>query len=132
VHDFTPGVLPNRLFWTIAIPDDAFHVGRKRAVLDLHDTPLCDSIFFGNCEGIASQASTRLVWRATTEPIERGEGAGADPNMPGAFSGQLSDATCKGRVSGRHTGFHYRTPGKLDASGFYANFGHLHNGAFLT
>ena len=132
MHDFTPGVLTNGVFWTIAIPDDAFRVRRKRAVLDLHDTPLCDSFFFGNCQGVASQASTRLVWRATTERIERGEGLGADPNTPGAFSGQLSDATCEGKVSGRQTGFDYRTPGKLDASGFYANFGHARNGAFLT
>ena len=132
VHDFTPGVLPNGLFWTIAIPDDAFRVSANKAVLDLRNTPLCDSIFFGNPQGIASEVSSKLTWRATTPPIARGQGAAVDPTSPGAFIGEFSDATCVGTVHGRQTGFNFWTDGKLDATGFYANFGRMRNGAFLS
>ena len=131
VHDFTPGVLPNGLFWTIAIDDNAFRVGPNKAVLDLRNTPLCDSIFFGNPQGIASEVSTKLTWRATSAPIARGSGADADPASPAAFSGELSDARCDGSVHGRQTGFNFWTNGKLDATGFYANFGRERNGVFL-
>lgn len=130
VHDFTPGVLPNGVFWTIAIPDDAFRVSPSRAVLDLDNTPLCDSLFFGNCQGIASQVSTKLTWRATSEPQHRGEGAAADPASAAAFEGHFSDASCRGKVRGRQTGFNFWSS-TLDASGFFAEFGHQRNGAFL-
>ena len=107
VHDFTPGVLPNGLFWTIAIPDNAFHVGANKAMLDLRNTPLCDSIFSGNAQGIASEVSTKLTRRAISSPVARGSGADPDPQTPAAFSGELSDAMCNGSVHGRQTGFNF-------------------------
>ncbi len=115
----------------MAIPDDAFWVSKHRAKLRLRDTPLCDSFVFGSCAGVASVASTTVNWWATTDRQTRGLGAGADPAAPGAFLGEFSDASCEATVSGRQTGFHFSTPSKLDASGFFAEFGTQSNGAFL-
>lgn len=131
VHDYTPGVLPNGVFWTMAIPEDSFHVSRRRARLRLEHLPLCDSLFFGNPVGIASQVSMSVTWRATSGRVDRGEGAAADPTSPAAFDGHFSEATCRGRVSGAETGFCFETAGRLDASGFYAEFGEQANGVFL-
>lgn len=132
VHDFTPGVLPNGVFWTMAIPWNAFEVNKQWARLRLRKLPLCDSFFFGNCQGVASQVSCTVKWRATTDRIARGEGAAAPPEAPGAFSGMLSDADCTATVRGKETGFGFKTVGTLDASGFYANFGEQANGSFLS
>lgn len=131
VHDYQPGVLPNGVFWTMAIPEDAFTVRRRRARLRLDHLPLCDSLFFGNPVGIASQVSLKVDWRATSGRVDRGEGAAVDPASPAAFLGHFSDADCTARVEGAETGFCFETVGKLDASGFFAEFGEQANGAFL-
>lgn len=131
VHDFTPGVLPNGVFWTMAIPVNAFQVGRRRARLRLTDIPLCDSFVFGQCEGVASQVSTTVHWRATAGRVDRGGGAAADPLSPAAFSGSFSDATCEAQVKGNQTGFSFKSSRPLDASGFFAEFGEQSNGVFL-
>lgn len=131
VHDLTPGVLPNGVFWTMAIPMNSFSVSRRRARLRLNDIPLCDSFVFGQCEGVASQVSTTVQWRATSGRVDRGEGAAADPASPGAFSGSFSDASCTANVKGNQTGFSFASSRALDASGFFAEFGEQSNGAFL-
>ena len=115
----------------MAIPESAFHVNRHGATLRLSDIPLCDSFFFGNCQGVASQVSTTVRWHATGSRVDRGEGAGADPESPGAFSGSFSDANCQSTVSGVETGFSFETNGELDASGFFAEFGEQANGVMI-
>lgn len=125
-------MLPNGVFWTMAIPDDAFKVSRRRARLQLDHLPLSDSLFFGNSVGIASQVSMSLTWRATGGRVDRGEGGTVDPASPGAFKGRFSDATCAGKVDGAQTGFSFETKGKLDASGFFAEFGTQSNGVYLS
>lgn len=131
VHDFTPGVLPNGVFWTTAIHPNSFVVRKHSAQLNLRDLPLCDTFVFGNCEGVSSSVSCWVQWKATTGRKRRGEGAAAPADSPGAFKGSLSDASCTATVSGRQTGFGFWTVDKLDASGFYANFGEQRNGIWL-
>lgn len=131
VHDFTPGVLPNGVFWTMAIPMNAFDVYRGRARLRLADIPLCDSFVFGQCSGVASQVSVNVQWNAISGRVDRGAGAAADPLTPAAFAGSFSDATCEAVVKGNQTGFSFRSPRPLDASGFFAEFGEQANGVFL-
>ncbi|MGI9623570.1 MAG: hypothetical protein ACR2PK_12100 [Acidimicrobiales bacterium] len=131
VHDLTPGVLPNGVFWTSAIPVNSFHVGPNRAQLRLRRLPVCDSFFFGSGEGVSAQVSCNVKWEATTNRQDRGEGSSAAPDTPGAFTGKFSDANCTARVRGRETGFAFKPNDPLDASGFYANFGEQRNGVFL-
>lgn len=131
VHDLTPGVLANGLFWTIAIPDDAFVVYKNSAHLKLKNLPLCDAFFFGNAEGVASQVSCSVQWHAESKPQERGLGKSVPPTDQGAFLGKFADASCTATVRGGHTGFKFSSVGKLDASGFFAEFGSEKNGSFL-
>jgi len=125
-------VLPNGVFWTMAIPDDAFTVRRRRARLRLDHLPLSDSLFFGNCQGIASQVSMSVTWRATGGRVDRGEGGAVDPTSPGAFSGRFSDSSCSAKVSGRQTGFCFETKGRLEETGYFAEFGEQANGVYLS
>ena len=77
VHDLSAGTLPNGLFWTAQIPSHAFQVSRDGQVarLTLRAQPLVDTFVFGGPLAIAAQVNIDLLWRATSEPIERGEGA---------------------------------------------------------
>jgi hypothetical protein len=116
----------------MAIPESSFVVSRRSAKLHLEHLPLSDSFFFGNCQGVASQVSTTVTWRATgRRPHERGQGGAVEPTSPAAFVGRFSDATCEATVSGNQTGFCFETKGVLDASGFFAEFGEQANGVFM-
>jgi len=133
VHDFSPGTLPNGLFWTAQLPPDAFDVrdNGRSARLRLREQPLVDTFTLGGPLGIAAQVSLDVMWSATSEPIARGEGTAADPTSPAAFSGDFAEASCSGRVSGFETGFAFATS-TLTATDFFAEMGQERNGSFLS
>jgi hypothetical protein len=133
VHDLSPGTLPNGLFWTTQLPQDAFNVhddGRV-ARLRLREQPLVDTFVFGGSLAIAAQVNIDVLWRATSDPVERGAGKGVDPTSPAAFTGHFAEASCSSRVSGVETGFSFKT-GELTADAFFAEMGRERNGVFLS
>ena len=133
VHDLSPGTLPNGLFWTMQLPQDAFEVHRDGRVarLRLRALPLVDTFVFGGSLAIAAQVNIDVLWRATSDPVERGAGTGVPPTSPAAFSGHFAEASCSGRVSGVETGFSFTT-GELTAEAFFAEMGRERNGSFLS
>jgi hypothetical protein len=133
VHDLSPGTLPNGLFWTMQLPQDAFEVHRDGRVarLRLRVLPLVDTFVFGGSLAIAAQVNIDVLWRATSDPVERGKGAAVDPKSPAAFTGHFAEASCSGRVSGVETGFSFKT-GELTADAFFAEMGRERNGVFLS
>jgi hypothetical protein len=132
VHDMTPGILPNGLFWTAQIPGHAFNLSRDGQVarLRLRTQPLVDTFVFGGSLAIAAQVNLDVRWRATSEPIERGKGAEVEPTSPAAFIGHFAEASCTGKVSGFETGFSFKA-GELTAADFFAELGTERNGVFL-
>jgi hypothetical protein len=132
VHDLNAGTLPNGLLWTAQLPNNAFEVGRGGQVarLTLRAQPLVDNFQFQGPLAIAAQVSLDVRWRATSEPIERGEGAAVDPKSPAAFTGHFAEASCSGRASGFETGFSFKT-NELTAADFFAEMGRERNGVFL-
>jgi hypothetical protein len=133
VHDLSPGTLPNGLFWTMELPQDAFDVHRDDRVarLRLRALPLVDTFVFGGSLAIAAQVDIDVRWRATSDPITRGKGADVDPTSPAAFIGHFAEASCSGRVSGVETGFSFKT-GEITADAFFAEMGLERNGVFLS
>jgi hypothetical protein len=132
VHDLGPGILPSGLFWTMQLPAHAFDVfidGRV-AKLKLRTHPLVDTFVLGGPLAIAAQVDIDVFWTATSEPIERGEGAAADPVSPAAFTGHFAEAFCSGRVRGVETSFSFET-NVLTATDFFAEIGRERNGVFL-
>jgi len=132
VHDLSPGTLPNGLFWTAQLPQEAFEVRHDGRVarLRLRELPLVDTIVFAGSLAIAAQVDIDVLWRATSAPVERGAGRGVDPRSPAAFTGHFAEATCRGRVSGVETGFAFHT-GEITADAFFAEMGRERNGVFL-
>lgn len=133
VHDVTPGILANELFWTAQLPPGAFQVrdGGRLATLRLDAQPLVDTVTFGGDLHIASQVDVDVVWRATGEPTARGEGADAEPTSPAAFEGEFAEADSAGAVRGTQTGFSFSSE-RLDADAFFAEMGRERNGTFLS
>jgi hypothetical protein len=132
VSDLQPGILPNGLFWTAQIPDNAFQVSPDGQVasLTLRAQPLVESFVFGGPLAIAAQVNIDLLWQATSEPVERGEGAAVEPTSPAAFIGRFAEALCTGTVSGVQTGFSFKTD-ELTSADFFAELGPERNGVFL-
>jgi hypothetical protein len=132
VHDLSAGFLPNGLMWTAQIPSNAFHVSHDGQVarLTLRAQPLVDTFVFGGPLAIAAQVNIDLLWQATSEPIERGQGAAVEPTSPAAFIGHFAEARCTGTVSGFETGFSFKT-GELTSADFFAELGTERNGVFL-
>jgi hypothetical protein len=133
VHDFSPGTLPNGLFWTAQLPQSAFdvHDDGRIARLRLQEQPLVDTFVFAGPLAISAQVNIDVLWRATSDPITRGKGAEVDPTWPAAFTGHFAEASCIGSVSGVETGFSFKT-GELTADGFFAEMGRERNGGFLS
>ncbi len=132
MHDFNPGIAQNGLFWTMEVPSDSFRVSRggRRARFRIRNLPVPDTFFFANNVSVAAEVDIDVTWRATSEPIERGNGTTVPSDAPDAYRGELRDATCRGRAAGRETGFTMKT-GRLTEEGFLAWMGHTRNGVFL-
>ena len=127
-----PGTQPNGLFWTTQIPRAALvHNGSSFARLRLRTQPLVDTFVFGGSLAISASADIDVVWRATGEPVERGEGAAADPTSPAAFAGRFAEARCVGTASAVETGVSFET-GELTTDAFFAELGTEQNGIFLS
>jgi len=133
VHDMTPGILPNGLFWTTQLPNDAFevHDNGRVARLRRQEQPLVETFQFGGSLAIAAQVNIDVLWHATSAPVQRGTGASANPTSPEAFTGQFAEARCTGRVSGIETGFSFKTS-QLTTADFFAEMGQEQNGVFLS
>ncbi|HEY7492141.1 MAG TPA: hypothetical protein VIH59_13670 [Candidatus Tectomicrobia bacterium] len=132
VHDFSPGTLPNGLFWVAQLPQNAFKVrdGGRRARLRLRAQPLVDTFTLGGPLAIAAQVDLEVTWVATGEAMARGKGAAVQPTSPAAFSGDFAEARCRGKVRGVEIGFAFAT-GTLTATDFFAEIGPERNGIFL-
>ena len=132
VHDFNPGILPNGLFWTMSIPRHSFRVFRngQHAWLRVRNLPMPDTFQFGNNVSVAGQIDVNVWWRATSDPVLRGNGASVPNDDPSAFLGHFADARCVGYASGAETGFAFRTR-RLTADDFFAELGRERNGVFL-
>ena len=100
------------------------------AQLRLDSLPMPDTLFFANNVSISGEIDVHVTWRATEGAVPRGKGDTVPDDSPEAMSGEFAEATCRGRASGRTTGFDFRT-GELSEEGFYADVGHERNGVFL-
>jgi hypothetical protein len=92
---------------------------------------LVDTIAFGEPIGLSSIADIDVSWRATSSPVKRGLGTSVEPDKPGAFEGEFSDAVAHGSAVAKRTGFSFRAH-SLDSKGFFAEIGHEVNGSFLS
>jgi hypothetical protein len=132
LHDINGGIPPSGLFWTVQIPDDAFHMSgdSQRAVLRVNDLCLIDQFVFLGPNDTPAVIDAVVRWEATGPAEERGSGDDAQPTEPDAFEGVFRFARAEGRFSGTQLGFKFRAEGSSER-GAFAELGFEENGVFI-
>jgi hypothetical protein len=133
VHDFNGGILPNGLFWTVAIPHGAFSMSgnRRHARLELHDVPQIDTFVFAGSNSAPATLDISAEWDATGPAQELGSGDTVPATDPAAFLGRFAPARATGTFSGTELGFSFASIGRATSDLGFAELGTESNGAFL-
>jgi hypothetical protein len=134
VHDYNGGIPQSGLFWTVELPDGAFHMSRdgRRALLAAKDVPVIDTFQFAGTFLVPATVSFLIKWEATGPQKKLGSGKAVGPKNPAAFRGTFAPARSTGRFSGAELGFSFVSkPGASSERG-YAEIGTERNGVFLS
>lgn len=128
VHDFTPGIAPSGLFWTISVPDGAFSANAQTASLHLADVPIVDSFQFLGPDQIPARVSLDITWTAAGSMRHLQPGS-SDPTDPTNLRGQFLTASATGTFSGSNSqGFSFSGSA---AEGPFSEIGTESNGSFV-
>jgi hypothetical protein len=137
VHDFSPGIGSNGLFWLIQVPDDAVTITEDTLTIHLTDAPVFDQIRFpGGTDfnlgiaGVSAKASFDITFKKTPGTARRVQPTSADPLSPFNWAGEMWDATNSGtfRVASSD-GTIYQ--GSFSSSGNFGEMGTERNGSFV-
>lgn len=114
------------------VPANSFQVRRNGtwARFRVSNLPVPNTFFYSNNVSVAAEIDVDITWKATSDPITRGDGTSVPANAPSAYTGEMRDATCRGKAKGRQTDFSF-TSGRLTEEGWVAFMGHSRNGVFL-
>jgi hypothetical protein len=133
VHDYNGGIPPNGLFWTVALPREAFTTGRRgrRARLHLERIPVIDSFVFAGANSTPATVDISVCWEATGPAAELGSGGSVPPTDPAAFLGTFRAARATATFAGIELGLGFRTRGVATSDLGFAELGFERNGSFL-
>jgi hypothetical protein len=130
VHDFTGGVLPSGLVWTVPLPDESVVVSPdgKRLDVDVRDVAVIDTTSQGD---IPAVVSFQITWKGRGRTRSLGRGTAVEPTDPAAFLGQFFRARARGTFSGAAGDFTFQSSRKR-ARSVFAELGVQQNGALLA
>lgn len=133
IHDFNGGIPPNGLFWTVALPHEAFSMshGGRHAHLHVPRIATIDSFVFAGANSTPAELDISVRWEATGPLQERGSGASVPDTDPAAFLGMFRTAKATGRFAGVELGYGFKTEGKATSDLGFAELGFERNGSFL-
>lgn len=140
IHDYSPGISPNGLFWIISAPRDAVQVslGSGTASLTMSDVPVIDAHDLANSltngQGLASLGIPPVAPRPATvsfdiewsDVIARAEVT----NEAQDFTGQFVETSATVNWSANTAGFLFVSEASNQRS-FYSVVGHERNGVFF-
>ena len=126
MHDFTGGITPAGLVWTVRLPDGALTTPRGNVVMvDARDVAVVDDRAAPAGETPAT-VSFQMTWKG---------GGGRRRLAAGspAFAGQfLRHARAHGTFSGAEDGFGFASDARRRARSAFAELGTEQNGLFIT
>ena len=135
VHDYTPGIAPSGLFWTVRIPDSALVGGSDSATVSIANLPLIDSFQFGNPDGVPGSVTFQITWVADGA-VRHLRPSTTDPTDPLSFAAQFRDAIATGTFSGQSltmpNGSTFTFAGDGSSATTWAEIGAERNGWFLS
>ena len=131
IHDFTGGILPSGLFWTVPLPDESVIVSPdgKRLDVDVRDVAVIDTTRQGD---IPAVVSFQITWKGRGKARTLGRGTAVEPTHAAAFLGQFFRARARGTFSGAAGDFTFQSSLKRRARSVWAELGVQQNGALLA
>ena len=141
IHDYSPGIAPNGLFWVISAQRDAVEIelDSGRASLQMSDVPVIDAHDLANSltnghgllnppippiPPVPGSVSFDIEWSGV---IAREKVT----NQAQDFTGQFLETTATIDWSATTGGFHFDSEEPNPARNFYSVLGHERNGIFF-
>ena len=141
IHDYSPGLGPKGLFWTIAIPPDSVEIDfdNARASLQLRDVPVLDAHDLANAltggHGLVSPpippiapvpatVSFDIEWRDVISQAKV-------TNEAANFTGHFIETIATIRWSASQAGFSFLSEAPNPSRNVYSVIGHERNGFFF-
>jgi hypothetical protein len=132
VHDFNPGIAPNGVFWTVAVPASAVDVDLDAGTARLQVTNLAlkdyftiaNSLFGGGPSPINATVSFDVIWGGVTARAKIRDAAKG-------FAGEFAHTGATIAWSASESGFSFASNASGQAVAF-AEIGHERNGVFFA
>ena len=140
LHDFSPWVLPNGLFWLVNVPDSAVQVTDDTLTIHLVDVPTVDALSFppppqavpgiSPIQLVPATVSFDVTYTKTGNE-RKIKPASHDPLSPLAWAGEMWDATNSGTFALSYNDGSFSASGSFDSSGNFGEMGTERNGVFV-
>jgi len=132
IHDLNPGIKPDGLFWTIAMPEDSIEVnfGNGRASLEARNVPIEDygtianALFGGGPVPTPGFVSFTVTWHGVNERVNI-------RNDDDGFAGEFIHNTAQMAWTATVGDFTFRSDPLATSSSSFAEIGHERNGIFF-
>ena len=131
IHDFTGGILPSGLVWTVPLPDEAvvLSANGRRLDVDARDVAVVDTTAAGNLPAVVS---FQITFKTSGKARDLGRGDTVAPTDPAAFLGRFRHAQARGTFSGAAGGFTFQSGPKRKSSTIFGELGTQQNGAMIA
>jgi hypothetical protein len=139
IHDLNPGIEPDGLFWTVAIPDNGVDVNVGEGYASLEGTVNIDDygtiqngLFGGGPKPIPGRVSFRVVWTAGTGPAIEIDNDDDAANGGGFLASFFQSPNCSAQMEWRARVGNSLFVSHLGAtsSSTFAEFGQEADGSF--
>jgi hypothetical protein len=140
LHDFSPYLLPNGLFWTVKVPNNALTINADGSVsLHLVDVPVDDAFTFPPpAQAVPGISPIQLIPAKLSLDITYLKGGNRrqvrptshDPLSPLNWAGTMWDSTNSGRFSLSYDDGSFSASGNFTSAGNFGEMGFERNGVF--
>lgn len=141
IHDYSPGISPNGLFWLVSAPHDAVQVrlGSGTASVQMTDVPVLDAHDIANAltggaglanppippiAAVPATVSFDIEWSNVLEQAKV-------TNEAQGFTGQFWKTGATIKWSSNQEGFSFDSEAPDPARNIYSVIGHTHSGVFF-
>lgn len=137
MHDFSPGIGGNGLFWLVQVPDDAVKITEDTLTISLKDVSVVDQFSFpygaGNNLGIAGVPATvsfEITYTKSGTP-RHVRPTSSDPFSPFNWAGEMWDAKNSGTFKLSYNDGSFSAQGSFSSEGNFGEMGTERNGSFV-
>ena len=141
MHDFSPWILPNGLFWIVKVDDSAVQITGDTLTIHVVDVPVVDAFTFppppqavpgiSPIQLIPAKVSFDIIYKKAGNPRQV-QPASHDPLSPFHWAGTMWDATNSGTFSLTYNDGSFSASGSFDSGTNFGEMGTERNGSFVN